>query len=135
LAKSKVAVKIKSYGIYDGWEREARELPKIRRFSEEVPARVGIEFGMIVELKSGKGKALEWCIDHPGILDDGGERREPFEGQERIKSANWQFFLGDTIWEPIDDKLGCWHLSVSIDGKVVAEKTFTIVPDDFSTPL
>ncbi|MBN2674482.1 MAG: DUF3859 domain-containing protein, partial [Deltaproteobacteria bacterium] len=70
MAKSKHQVKIVSYGIYNGWNSSAKDLPKIDRFCEEIPARVNIEFGFIVNIKHAKGKSIEWCIDHPQIPGD-----------------------------------------------------------------
>ncbi len=39
---------------------------------------------------------------------------------------DWDFFLGDTIWEPVSDKIGLWRLITSIDGVTLEDKKFTI---------
>ncbi|MGI9467443.1 MAG: DUF3859 domain-containing protein, partial [Rubripirellula sp.] len=56
-----------------------------------------------------------------------GKRRPPFDGMVYIKKNDWDFYLGDTIWEPINDKLGNWRMTLELDGKVVADKTFELV--------
>lgn len=115
---------MRSYGIYKQWDAESKELPRVVEFTTEVPAEIDIEFGFIVNIKGAKNKELTYCIDHPGILDADGNRRAPFDGTVYVKTNDWQFYLGDTIWEPITDKLGDWHMWISLDDKVIAEKTF-----------
>lgn len=101
-----------------------------------VPARVDIEFGFVVNIRRAKNRPIAYCIDHPGILDDEGRRRPPFEGTVYVETNDWDFFLGDTIWEPIADKLGTWQLSLKLDGLVIAEKSFEICSDssEFDQP-
>lgn len=135
MAKSKHEVKIVSYGIYDDWVSTAKELPNIKHFCKEIPARLNIEFGMVVNFKSAKGKSIEWCIDHPQIPGDDGETLAPFQGSMRIKSADWNFFLGDTIWAPPENKIGTWHLWIKLDDQMVAEKKFQVVAEDWSHPV
>ncbi len=135
MGKKNKNVKIESYGIYRGWKADAKELPKILHFCEEVPARLDIEFGMIVNIRQAKGKSIEWCIDHPQIPGDDGNVMAPFKGTMRIKSADWHFFLGDTIWAPAENKMGPWYMWVKLDGEKVAEKTFNVVPENWSHPV
>jgi len=87
---------------------------------------VDIEFGFVVNVKGAKNQQLSYCIDHLGILDDLGNRRPSFEGTVYIKTNDWDFFLGDTIWQPVSDKLGDWRLSLELNGTQVAEKTFEV---------
>ena len=91
-----------------------------------MPAVVDIEFGLIVNIKGAKNQQLDFCIDHPGILDDQGERRPPFDGSEYIKANDWNFYLGDTIWLPLEDKLGKWRMTVELGGKLFAAKVFNV---------
>ena len=49
-----------------------------------------------------------------------------FEGSYFINSNDFQFFLGDTVWEPVDDKRGEWILSVRYKDEVSARKTFQL---------
>ncbi|MDA7915534.1 DUF3859 domain-containing protein, partial [bacterium] len=44
-----------------------------------------------------------------------------------IKTNDWDFYLGDTVWEPMHDKLGNWRMTLELDGKVVADKTFELL--------
>ncbi|MGL5620304.1 MAG: DUF3859 domain-containing protein, partial [Tannerellaceae bacterium] len=39
---------------------------------------------------------------------------------------DWQFFLGDTVWAPIEDKVGTWTLITYLDGKEIARKSFEV---------
>ncbi|MEM7313898.1 MAG: DUF3859 domain-containing protein [Planctomycetota bacterium] len=127
MAKRKSQVRMKSYGIYTQWESGSKDLPDVQEFTTKVPARIDIEFGFIVNIKGAKNLELDFCIDHPGILDADGNRRPPFDGTVYIKTNDWNFYLGDTIWEPIEDKLGTWHMYLSLDGKIIAEKSFEVV--------
>ena len=126
MAKQKPSITIDTYGIYRGWDKESKELPRIAEFTTRVPAVIGIEFGFVVHVEKAKNQKLFYCIDHPGILDADGNRRDPFDGMVYVKTNNWHFYLGDTIWEPIDDKLGPWRMWLKMDGRMVAEKTFDV---------
>ena len=126
MAKPKVEVKFRTWGIYTQWDRSSKELPKVVEVTTSIPADVDIEFGFVVNIRGAKNEKLSYSIAHPGILDDNGNRRSPFTGSVYVKTNDWNFFLGDTIWEPITDKLGDWHLSLELNGGVVAEKTFEV---------
>lgn len=126
MPKRKPEIRIRSYGIYSNWDAKTKLLPKIEEFTTRVPATIDIEFGFIINIKWAKNSELDYCIDHPGILDDKGRPRAPFDGSVYVKTNDWDFYLGDTIWEPIKDKLGPWRMSVDMDGKTIAEKTFEI---------
>lgn len=118
-----------SYGIYDGWDRESKALPQILDFRREVPARIGIEFGYILNFKKAKGKLLSFCIEHPPFLNKHGEVAPPFTGEEYVRTNDWHFYLGDTVWEPAEDKQGTWRLITELEGQVVADETFTLTED------
>ena len=92
-----------------------------------MPAELGIEFGFVVNIKGAKNRELDYCIDHPGILDSEGNRRAPFDGSVFVRTNDWDFYLGDTIWEPIADKLGLWRMTMELDGAVIGEKVFNVV--------
>ncbi len=127
MAKLRPEYTIISYGIYTKWEEESKSLPKIKSFTLDIPAQVDIEFGFIINIKRAKNQKLYYCIDHPKIPDENGIPLLPFTGEVYIKNNNWDFFLGDTIWEPISDKIGCWTLSLELDNKVIAKKSFNII--------
>ena len=44
-----------------------------------------------------------------------------------MKTNDWDFYLGDTIWLPIEDKLGQWRMTLELDGEIIADKTFELV--------
>ena len=91
-----------------------------------MPAEIDVEFGFVVNIKGAKNQLLGYCIDHPGILDDDGVRRPPFDGAVYVKQNDWNFYLGDTIWAPIEDKLGNWRMTLELGGKIIADKTFQL---------
>lgn len=130
MAKRKPEIKIESYGIYRHWDAEAKELPRIAEFTTEVPAEIDIEFGFVVNIKRAKNQLLTYCIYHPDIPDDLGVPRPPFDGTVYVKSNDWRFYLGDTIWEPVENKLGDWRMTLELDGKIIAEKTFDVYADE-----
>ena len=128
MAKPKPEISLHSHGIYTRWESDSKELPKITEFTTRIPAVIDIEFGLIVHIKRAKNRQLDYCIYHPGILDSEGNPRDPFDGSVYVKTNDWKFYLGDTIWEPITDKLGDWRMTVELDDRIIAEKTFEVYP-------
>ncbi|MCA9218558.1 MAG: DUF3859 domain-containing protein [Planctomycetales bacterium] len=126
MVKRKPEVRIRSYGIYEKWNRDTKELPRFVQATYRVRAEVDVEFGFVVNIKGAKNCELEYCIFHPGILDENGTLRPPFDGSVYVKHNDWDFYLGDTIWEPIADKLGDWRMTLTLSGKIVADKTFTL---------
>jgi hypothetical protein len=57
----------------------------------------------------------------------------PFEGNVYVKDNDWSFYLGDTVWEPIEDKIGNWRMTLSLAGKVIADKTFKLSEEKTKT--
>lgn len=112
-----------SYGIYDRWDPKSKKLPKVTKHTTEISGRAGIEFGYVLKIRGARGKALTFTIDHPPFPDGRGEPAAPFTGKEFITNNDFQFFIGDTIWEPVEDKMGEWLITCEIDGKKVAEKS------------
>jgi len=119
-------VEIVSYGQYTTWDRESKKLPELVDLTTEVNAEVGVEFGMIVEIFQAKGRFLDFIIDHPPFKDEDGNISPPFEGSYQIKNNPYAFFLGDTIWEPVEDKRGPWTMTVLMDGQKLASKTILL---------
>ncbi|WP_426369188.1 DUF3859 domain-containing protein [Pseudocolwellia sp. HL-MZ7] len=126
MAKTKIQHTIISFGIYDKWDQSDKELPKVIEFTLNVSAKTDIEFGFIINIKKGKGKKITYCIYHPNIPDDNGEVMPPFTGDVYIKDNNWHFYLGDTLWEPLENKIGDWRMTIECDEKIIADKTFFI---------
>ena len=127
LANRKIDVRMRTYGIHTQWDSDSKQLPQLVEVTTQVPAEVDIEFGFVVKIIGAKNRRLDYCIDHPGIRDADGKVRAPFEGSVYVKQNDWDFYLGDTIWEPICDKLGDWKMWIEIEGNIVAEKTFQVV--------
>lgn len=126
MAKSKAVITLQSYGIYSQWDSQSKALPQIQQFTTEVIASIDVEFGLIINIKKGKGEKLHYCIYHPNIPDDEGDIMPPFTGEVYIKESDWQFYLGDTLWSPIENKLGDWRMTITHNNKIVADKTFTV---------
>jgi len=133
MAKQKPEIKIESCGLYTPLEKEGKNLPKLVRFTEEIPCELGVEFGYILHIRKGRGMKLTFQIDHPPFFRDacpaeglGGEIDPPFTGEEYVRSNDWKFFLGDTTWEPIEDKAGPWRIRSWLDGDLIADRTLTL---------
>jgi len=130
MAKSKPEVSIQSCGIYSTWDSKSKALPQIEQFTTNVIAKLDVEFGLIINIKKAKGEKLHFCIYHPDITDSNGEIMPPFEGVEYIKENDWQFYLGDTLWEPIENKLGDWRMTLTLNNKIIADKTFNVALEE-----
>lgn len=126
MAKKKPVITIRNYGIYSHWNAKSKALPKIKEFTTDVPAEIDIEFGFTVNIKNARGNKIFYCIDHPGIYDEVGQRRGAFTGEVHITNNDWSFYLGDTIWAPIDDKCGLWRMTIELNNQIVADKTFNV---------
>lgn len=129
MAKRKTTHRVVNYGIYDGWDRDAKTLPKLLKVSENVPARAETEFGYVLNIKGARGKVLEYCIEHPPFEDENGKVAPPFDGELYVRTNDWDFFLGDKVWEPVEDKVGEWRLITRIEGEVLEDRTFVVVPE------
>ncbi|MCF7958368.1 MAG: DUF3859 domain-containing protein [Phycisphaerae bacterium] len=127
MAKKKLAIKMVSYGLYTPFEKEAKGLPELMEFSTTIPARLGVEFGYILNIKGGRGELLEFRIDHPPFINaKTGEMAEPFDGEFYVRTSDFNFFLGDTFWEPLEDKKGKWTLTTWWNDQEIAKKVFTV---------
>ena len=129
MAKSKPIIKIQSYGIYNQWNAKEQSLPKVQEFTTEVKAEIDVEFGLIINIKKAKGEKIKYCIYHPDVPDEHGDIMPPFDGYEYVKDNDWNFYLGDTIWAPIENKLGIWRMTIELQDKVIAEKKFHLIED------
>lgn len=129
MAKSKAEFSIKSYGIYDLWQGNSKTLPQVQKMTCLIPAQIDIEFGFTLQAKKAKGMTLAWCIEHPNITDKKGQPMAAFAGDVYVRNNDWLFYLGDTLWAPLEDKIGFWHMRLCHEDNIVAEKTFEITMD------
>lgn len=138
MAKQKADVKIESCGLYTPLDKKGKDLPKLVRFTDEIPCELGVEFGYILHIRRGRGMKLTFQIDPPPFFKNGeidltvaeqSSLRDtaPFTGELYVRSNDWKFFLGDTTWEPIEDKAGDWRIRTWLDGDLVADRTLTLV--------
>jgi len=126
LSKLKADVSIIYSGIFSQWDNSSDELPRLLQATVHVPALIDTEFGFITCIKKAKNQILTYCIYHPDIPDDDGNIRPPFEGEVFIKENDWRFYLGDCIWAPVNNKLGNWRMTLTLNGKIIADKTFKV---------
>lgn len=129
MAKRKPEITMKSFGIYTKWNSGSKDLPRVYEFTTRVLAEIDVEFGFVVNIKGAKNQKLNYCIFHPDIPDADGAPRPPFDGTVHVRTNDWDFYLGDTIWEPIHDKLGDWRMTLEMNGRIIAEKTFELHDD------
>ncbi len=127
MARKQLSVTTTSWGLYAKWSNRCRELPRFLKFTTIIPARIEAEFGYILKISGAKGKQVEYTVIHPPFLDEKGKTTPPFTGSIPIRSNPFEIYLGDTLWEPIGDKIGLWRFIAKIDGETVEDKSFTIV--------
>jgi hypothetical protein len=70
--KSLPDVEIISYGRYTRWNDDSRELPELQELTNVIPAAPDIEFGIIIEIRHGKGRYIEFIVHHPSFKDKNG---------------------------------------------------------------
>lgn len=120
-------ITIANFGKYTTWDRTSNKLPKLLKYTTTVEAVVGNEFGIIIDVDNYKGKVLEFIIKHPPILNTKGNLMPQFKGELFVHSNHTQFFVGDGIWLPINDKVGEWEVIILYEGKKHVSKKFQIV--------
>lgn len=120
-------ISIANYGRYSTWDKRSRELPKLIKYTSTIEAVDGNEFGIIIDVDNLKGKVLNFIIKHPPILDDDGNLLPYFKGDLHVKTNHTQFFVGDGIWLPIENKLGEWEVVILYEKKEVVSQKFMIV--------
>lgn len=120
-------VEVVSYGKYTGWNERSRELPELLELTHEVHAEIDVEFGLIIEIRNGKGRYIDYIIHHPPFKDKYGNITPSFEGEYHIRTNPYRFFLGDTVWEPIEDKKGNWEFIILIDQQIVVRKKIILI--------
>lgn len=129
MSKLKAKFNISSFGIYQGWDEKSKQLPIIKEFTSKIPALLDIEFGFILRVLKGKGLRLDYTIYHPEITDKKGQIMEPFSGDVYVRNNDWEFYLGDTLWSPIENKTGDWRMVIEHDGKIIAQHTFSVLEE------
>ncbi len=116
-----------SHGMYDGWNRESKELPGLLKITTQIEAALDVEFGYILRIRNARNSRIVFRIEHPPFKRDDGALAPPFEGELYVKTNDFRFFLGDTIWAPVEDKRGAWRLLTWLDGEKVADKTLQLL--------
>jgi hypothetical protein len=124
--RKKPRIELYSYGIYNAWDRTSRKLPKLNEITTDIPVIPDVEFGYVLKIKGAKGEVLEFKIIHPPFLGEDSNPAPPFSGEVIINSNDWEFFLGDTVWEPYEDKAGEWILITRLQNEEIARKVFRL---------
>lgn len=127
MARKKYQASLVSWGIYEKWDKHSKALPRLLEMTRKIPCEVDVEFGYIVNIKKAKNKKLYYCIYHPDITDKKGRVLAPFDGEEYIRQNDWNFFIGDTIWSPIENKEGNWRITLAIENQIIADETFQLL--------
>ncbi|MDF7822575.1 DUF3859 domain-containing protein [Pontiellaceae bacterium B12227] len=127
MAKKKPDITMHSHGLYDGWDRGSKELPTLVKITTEIETALDIEFGYILRIRNARNSKITFRIEHPPFKGSDGEIAPPFDGELYVKTNDFRFFLGDTIWAPVEDKRGAWRLMTWLDGVKVADKTLMMV--------
>ncbi|MEN8253926.1 MAG: DUF3859 domain-containing protein [Verrucomicrobiota bacterium] len=127
MARKKTEVSMHSHGLYDGWDRDSRDLPNLVKITTEIDAALDVEFGYILRIRNARKRKITFRIEHPPFKGDDGETAPPFVGELHVKTNDFRFFLGDTVWAPVEDKRGEWRLITWLDDEKVADKTLFLV--------
>ena len=127
LSKKKIDIHLFTWGEYTSWNKTSKVLPRILNIGDTVEAEIGTEFGYVLRIKKAKGIQLNFRIIHPPFSDKNGQQTDDFTGEVYINSNDYEFFLGDCVWEPLEDKLGPWRLITAMGEKVIADKTLHLV--------
>jgi len=127
MVKKKPMVTMHSHGLYDGWDRESKALPRLVKITAEIKAELDVEFGYILRIQNARNSRITFRIEHPPFLNAEGNIAPPFDGELYVKTNDFRFFLGDTIWEPIEDKRGEWRLITWLDGVRVADQSLNLI--------
>ena len=120
-------ISMHSHGLYDGWNREAKELPRLLKITTEVKAALDVEFGYILRIRNARNSKISFRIEHPSFKDSEGGIAPPFVGELYVKTNDFRFFLGDSVWAPVEDKRGEWRLITWLDGDKIADKTLMLI--------
>ena len=127
--KKPIITKLISYGLYAKWSNSCDELPKFLKHTTTIPGRIESEFGFMLEIKNGRGKNVDYVVKHPRFTDQNNNVEPIFTGTIPIRKSPFTVYIGETLWEPIDDKIGSWELTAKIDGKVIHREKFNIVKE------
>lgn len=127
MPRRKPNIEIANYGRYTTWNKKSRELPKLIKYTTTIPAVDGYEFGITINVDNLKGKVLDFIIKHPELKREDGSLMPQFKGELYVNTNHTQFFVGDGIWLPIDDKIGEWEIVIMYQRKVAVSKKFEIV--------
>lgn len=70
---------------------------------------------------------LDYIIKHPPFKNDAGNIEPDFTGEYYVNSNQYEFYIGDCIWNPVEDKVGIWEIEVFHNGYKLVNKVFKVV--------
>lgn len=120
-------IKLISRGLYTAFKRDSNKLPRLIEATRIVPASLDSEFGCIIEVRGGRGLILPFTIEHPTFTDEQGQTVPTFEGEFFIDANEYRMFVGDTLWEPLENKVGRWTIRVFHEEQAVIHEWFDVV--------
>ncbi len=120
-------ISIANYGRYTAWDRTSNKIPKLIKYTNTIEAIEGNEFGIIINVDNLKGGVLDFIIKHPPILNTKGNLMPQFKGELFVHSNHTQFFVGDGIWLPVEDKVGEWEVIILYEGKEKVSMKFQVL--------
>lgn len=127
MPKQKPNITIEKFGRFTTWDKTSREMPRLIKYTTEIEAVDGNEFGIVINVDYLKGEVLEFTIKHPPIKDEKGNLLPQFKGELHVNSKHTQFFVGDGIWLPVEDKIGAWEITIFYKNEKVANKKFDVI--------
>lgn len=108
------------------------DLPEMRAIATRVPARLGIGFGLLVELKDGLiHDPLSITLTHPPYPDSGIEVETWQSAVDEISPG----LIGFSFEQPSELVVGAWTFEAVHDGEVVFRVTFDVVPPALAPDL
>jgi hypothetical protein len=127
VSKKKPKIKLESFGRYSKWERGSKHLPKIIEFTQIIEATEGNEFGLVLSIEGGKGMKLEYIVKHPPFKNDTAMIEPDFTSDYYVNSNHNEFYIGDCIGLPVEDKVGIWNIIVYHKDQEIAAQTFEVI--------
>lgn len=118
-------VELESYGRYEGFHGEGRDLPRIREFTTDIPCEEGALFGFAVHARRLKGARLLFRVERSR---EGGPREVVDEREIRVRANDEPIYVGEFVSPPVEGCLGEWRLTLWNGETLLIDKTFHVVP-------
>jgi len=124
MAAKKISFEMESYGIYTLLKQSGDKLPQILKFTDKIPVSPEVEFGITLNITGGKGETIDFEIVHPPWPRPDGSTEPAFRSSLPVRTSPFRMFIGDTFWEPWENKCGKWVIKVMHKEKLILKKSF-----------